>query len=161
MTELLAVKTTGASMNRHASNQTFGTPDDFMAAVAKRFGRITFDLACNEDNAKAGLCYTEDDDSLQQPWHLLGGLLWLNPPFNSIGTWAEKCAVQMQLGARILFLTPASVGANWFQQHVAPFAHVLELSPRMSFDGRNPFPKDLILSCYMHGLTGRSHWRWK
>jgi hypothetical protein len=67
----------------------------------------------------------------------------------------------MQRGARILFLTPASVGANWFQQYVVPFAHVIELSPRMSFDGKNPFPKDLVLSVYMHGLTGRSHWRWK
>ncbi len=161
MTELIQPTRTGASMNRHSSNQSFGTPDDFMAAVTGRFGRITFDLAASSENAKSALFYSEAEDSLKQPWHKLGGVLWLNPPFSDISVWAEKCAAEMKLGARILFLTPASVGANWFQQHVAPFAHVLELSPRMSFDGRNPFPKDLILSCYMHGLTGRSHWRWK
>jgi phage N-6-adenine-methyltransferase len=159
--KLLTVKATGASMRRHASVQTYATPPDFMAAVAPRFGKPAFDLAASTDNTKAARFYSEADDSLKQSWHKLGGWLWLNPPFSDIAPWAEKCAAEMRLGARILFLTPASVGANWFQRHVVPNAHVLELSPRLSFDGHQPYPKDLVLSVFCCSLTGRSHWAWK
>ncbi len=154
---------TGASMNRGKSFQAFETPGEFLQAVALRFGFLSWDLAATPENAKAPNYFTKQQDSLKQEWRVKsGGLVcWLNPEFGCIAPWAEKCAAEMKLGARILLLTPASVGANWFQQHVVPNAHVLELSPRISFDGRHPFPKDLVLSVFYGGLTGRSHWRWK
>ncbi len=43
-------KKTGPSMNRGTSKQNYKTPDDFMDAVKKRFGKIIFDLAANGDN---------------------------------------------------------------------------------------------------------------
>ncbi|HVJ20148.1 MAG TPA: DNA N-6-adenine-methyltransferase [Polyangiaceae bacterium] len=145
------------------SFQAYETPRDFLDAVERRFGSLAWDLACTAENAKAPSRITSEQDALAVDWsvHCARWLCWLNPEFGNIAPWAEKCAVESQRGCRILMLTPASVGSNWFQQWVVPYAHVLELSPRLSFDGKNPFPKDLILSVYMHGLTGRSHWRWK
>jgi phage N-6-adenine-methyltransferase len=145
------------------SKQDYATPRPFIAACEQRFGVIEFDLAADESNTVVpGAYFDQRRDSLVQDWAALGaGLLWLNPPFGDIASFAKKCAEESQRGAHILFLTPASVGSDWFQQYVVPHAHVLELSPRISFDGKAPFPKDLILSVYMAGLTGRSFWRWK
>lgn len=145
------------------SFQAYETPRDFLDAVEARFGKLTWDLSASDENRKAPCWITKEQDSLSVDWNstCASWLCWLNPPFGNIGDWAEKCAKESRLGCRILFLTPASVGSNWFQRWVVPYAHVLELSPRLSFDGKSPFPKDLILSVYMHGLTGRSHWRWK
>lgn len=165
-------KVNGASHNRHASKQDYQTPPEFIAAVESRFGAIRWDLAADATNAKADRYYAAPDDkfvlperrdALAQDWARDCGsqLCWLNPEFGNITPFAEKCAFEVQRGCRILMLTPASVGSDWFHRHVVPYAHVIELSPRMSFDGKHPFPKDLILSVYMHGLTGRSYWRWK
>lgn len=165
MTEpsLVPERRRGAAHARFRSRQDYQTPDDFMLAVRNRFGAPEWDLAASAENAKAPNYITKEGDSLSSDWLALtgGALSFLNPEFGNIAPWAEKCARSMQRGCRILFLTPASPGANWFQEWVVPFSHVLELSPRMSFDGKNPFPKDTCLSVYCWGLTGRSHWRWK
>ncbi len=85
----------------------------------------------------------------------------MNPPFNDIDPWAEKCAAEMKLGARILFLVPASVDSVWYWKHVAPYACVLALKQRICFDGKNGFPKGLILAVYAYGLKGFQPWDWK
>lgn len=151
---------TGPTVKRGQSKQDYETPEDFMDAVIHRFGSISFDLAASVDNTKAYHYFTEEQDSLKQSWHELGGLLWLNCPFNNITPWARKCAEEAARGAKILFLTPASVGANWFADYVHRKALVLALNPRLCFDGKNPYPKDCVLSVYNleHGFDV---WRWK
>lgn len=151
--------TTGPTINRHRSKQDYSTPKNFMDAVVKRFGPIYYDLAASPDNSKSVHFYTEEENSLNQDWHMLDGVLWLNPPFNNITPWARKCAEEADGGARILFLTPASIGSNWFCNYVHRKAMVLSLNGRLCFDGRNPFPKDCILSCYGFGV-GFDIWKW-
>lgn len=166
----MEVQRTGASMARGKSKQDYATPQDFRDAIVKRFGMPGFDLAASSGNMFAdgiGSYFSEDADALSKSWEMTSGVRpdfrwnWLNPPFGNIAPWAEKCATESQRGARILFLVPASVGANWFQEWVVPHAHVIELAPRLCFDGKSPFPKDLVLAAYCCGLTGRSFWRWK
>lgn len=144
------------------SKQTVETPADFLLAVTRRFGRLDLDLAATEQNKKAPRCFTTEQDSLRQDWGRCRGNLWLNPPYGNIGQWAKKCADDGGTEARrILFLVPASVGANWYFDHVHGQALVLALSPRLKFVGHsNPYPKDLILAVY--GLpAGFECWRWK
>lgn len=153
---------TGAGMARHRSKQDYSTPNEFLWAVESRFGKISFDLAADEQNKKAPSFYSVEEDSLKQDWHSLRGLLFLNPPFNDIAPWAEKCDYESNLGARILFLTPASVGSNWFADHVHRRARVYAIRPRLSFDGKNPYPKDCILSYYSFGTANTFEtWKWK
>lgn len=155
------LKKTGPSINRGGSKQTYETPPEFMGAVERRFGLMTFDLACAKETRKAANYYTEEDDALQQNWNILPGWLWLNPPFSDIGTWAKKCADESQYGARILFLVPASTGSGWYWNYVKPYAHVLHLRQRITFMGATDgYPKDMILACYTYGLTGESPWSW-
>lgn len=151
---------TGPTINRGGSKQDYSTPADFITAVSHRFGCPAFDLAASVDNKKAPGWFSKQDNSLIQEWHKIGGLLWLNPPFNNISPWAKKCDDESRLGARILLLTPASVGSNWFCNHVHRKALVLGLNGRICFDGKNGFPKDCILSCYGFGV-GFDTWRWK
>jgi phage N-6-adenine-methyltransferase len=159
---------TGASLNRGGSRQDYATPADFMEAVIKRFGVIACDLAANESNTKAQIWYGPDAwmhsemDSLKVDWHKQRGNLWLNPPFSNISPWAQKCADESAKGARILFLTPASVGSNWFCQFVHQKANVLFLNKRIRFVGaKDDYPKDCILSCFGFGEVGYEVWRWK
>jgi hypothetical protein len=107
------------------SKQDYRTPADFMAAVAKRFGPVTFDLAAHAGNAQHPLYFAPTHfitstgskktgdlvevrtknldpsaaafDSFAQDWRaaVTGGLGWLNPEFGDIAPWAEKCAVRL------------------------------------------------------------------
>jgi phage N-6-adenine-methyltransferase len=146
------------------SKQDYGTPLAFIKAVEARFGPIVCDLAASAGNAKAVEYYDEDADSLEQPWSITfpTGLLWLNPPFADISPWAEKCALESsKRHGLIAMLTPASIGAVWFAEHVRGKAMVLGLSPRLTFDGASdPYPKDLSLLVFSCGLHGFDTWRW-
>lgn len=159
---------TGPSVKRGQSRQDYATPKDFMDAVTRRFGPIGFDLAAGEENKKADRFYSIEDDSLSKPWNEIrcDGWLWLNPPFDNIAPWAKKCAESMSgYGCNILFLTPASVGSNWFRDYVHGKAMVYALNGRIHFDPNNPtwgYPKDCMLCCYaMIPIRGFEVWKWK
>lgn len=154
----------------HRSKQDYGTSWEFIRAVEAQFGNLDVDLAARADNAKASRYIPPSDDSLSQPWGMLfpGLTGWLNPPFENIGAWAEKCAYEtgparyMCKQMRVIMLTPASVGSNWFAEHVHNTAAVLALSPRLTFEGcADPYPKDCMLSLFGFDETGFDVWRWK
>lgn len=152
-----------AGFNRGESRQDFETPHDFIEAVAARFGRPVWDLAATNENRQAPYWFDIATDSLKQDWHRNDGLMWLNPPFSNIAPWAEKCAAEGVKGAKILFLVPASVGSNWFAQHVFEKCCVLFLNKRLTFVGaKDAYPKDCMLCCYNCGLPDLFEvWRWK
>lgn len=153
---------TGATLNRGSSRQDYETPVDFITAVESRFGIINVDLAASKENTKGQIWIDEQRDSLTVDWSGLRGNLWLNPPFSNIGPWANKCSEESKRGCKILFLTPASVGSNWFSQHVFGQAHILFLNGRITFVGADdPYPKDCMLSCFGLGTPGCEVWRWK
>ncbi len=188
-----AVKMGGPRVGAPDSKQDYATPPEFIAAVEKRFGPVTFDLAAHADNAKHARYFAPNEfvtttgskktgdlvvtrtpnldpnavafDSLDQDWTRLGdGLLWLNPEFGDIGPWAKKCAnsTRDRRGAtQIAMLVPAAVGANWFRDHVAPFADVYLLNDRICFDGKNVFPKDCLLAHFQGAPPMICLWGWK
>ena len=87
---------------------------------------------------------------------------WLNPPFGHIAPWARQCESYGVEGYKILLLTPASIGSNWFASYVFQKAMVLALNPRLTFKGcTDPYPKDLMLSLFGFGYSGFDLWRWK
>lgn len=149
------------------SIQDYGTPQNLIDAIERRFGKLHVDLAAEPWNKKAPIFVTPQQDTLTVPWARRFGRKqnFLNPPFKHIPPFAEKCAYEGRLmkTGRIFFLTPASVGANWFVEHVKPYAFVLELHGRITFEGEEQaYPKDCILSIFGGGtLPGRDTWRWK
>lgn len=138
----------------HRSRQGYTTPESFLAAVRARLGITHFqhDFAATRLNSKGATYWGIAHNSLAQPpraWkEAVGrGWGWLNPPFTDIAPWAERCAQAAMLGTKIAFLTPASVGANWFRDYVDGHATVLLLNGRLAFTD-SPYPKDCILSLY-------------
>lgn len=152
-----------------SSRQDYGTPRDFIAAVERRFGKLHVDLAATKANAKAPRFVTPEEDSFSLQWHdeFRNKRCWLNPPFGNIAPWAAKCASDgrnkaMGLGM-IFFLTPASVGARWFAEHVHRKALVLGLVGRLVFEPETmPYPKDCCLSVFGPGVApGFDLWDWQ
>jgi phage N-6-adenine-methyltransferase len=156
------------------SIQTYATPPEFIEAVKRRFKikQFDYDLAASQENAKAKHFFCEEEDSLKQDWHKLGGSLWLNPPFGRIEPWAKKCLDAGRGNARtIYFLTPASVGSNWWRDCIdAPMQHgyadvavaSLFLNGRLCFDGKAGFPKDCAMTLFgPSGVSGYEVWDWR
>lgn len=144
------------------SNQLVPTPKDFLEAVQRRFGPFVADLAANKANRVTDVWYgpgSADPDSLAPGVHWpIGGLLWLNPPFDNVAAFAEKCAAERKRGCRIALIGPAAVCTGWFVDHVAPCAYVFELAPRVF----KVNIRDCVLALYEPaGYLGRESWRWK
>lgn len=157
---------TGATFARGASKQDYSTPPEFIAAVKRHFGlkAFDFDLAASSKNTKAKKFFDVRADALKQDWTRLHGHLWINPPFGDIAPWAAKCASAGTGSASrqrwIYLLVPAAVGSNWFRDHVYLKARVYFLNGRLSFDGKNPYPKDCMLAVYGE-VSGHEVWSWK
>lgn len=161
------------------SKQDYSTPAVFLEAIRKQFGNIVVDLSASHENKVAEICITEAEDALATNWNTLheredvaaamralGGdsIFWLNPPYGDITPWVHKCATYRG-PARILTLLPASVGSNWYYLWCENYAEVYFLAPRLSFDGKAPYPKDLMLCVYNKTCLPAIHqarqWRWK
>jgi hypothetical protein len=156
------------------SKQDYKTQADLMAALVGRFGPITFDLAALAENTQSpnyfAPCTGSEGplpfdpkayaiDAFDQDWAKLStntfrrfgwtGLLWLNSEFGDIPLWAARCLAEARRGANILLLTPASVGANWFSDLIAPYADTYLLKPRLSFIPKQTYNKDCIVSHFV------------
>lgn len=175
----------GPTIDRSNSSGDIWTPQVFIEAVERKFGKLTVDLAASAANTKAPIYIDETVDALEQGWNPIswrglasipdgplyraaGPLCWLNPPFSNITPWTRKCAAEWKLGVEILLLTPASVGANWYWDFVEPYAQVYSVG-RMVFDNcfnkdgervTTAYPKDLLLSHYNPGKHGNRMYRW-
>jgi phage N-6-adenine-methyltransferase len=155
---------TGPSVNRGRSKQDYGTPWGFIRSVEAKWGPLIADLAASGQNKKAAAYYSIENDALSRSWSqdFPEGNLWLNPPFANISPWAEKCKEEgVRRDGLIFLLVPASIGTDWFAQHVHRHARVLGLSPRLIFEGtKDPYPKDLMLCLFGKATDGFDVWRW-
>ena len=147
------------------SKQDYETPRVFLDAVERRFGPLQVDLAARADNAKAPLFVTPEEDSLAVDWVERFGdkHCWLNPPYANIAPWAAKCKdfARRSATGRISFLTPASIGSNWFADFVHHKGYVLNLQGRITFVGESaPYPKDCILTVFGSQMYGNEVWKW-
>jgi phage N-6-adenine-methyltransferase len=152
------------------SKQDYRTPPDFLTAVKARLGirEFAIDLAADDANPVAPIYYTETDNALLQSW-AHPGWGWCNPPFADLEPWVEKANWEAEHGwaadqrAQVAMLVPASVGSNWWATYVDGQAHVLLLSPRLTFVGCTaPYPKDCALLLYTPYIRGGYEcWRWK
>jgi hypothetical protein len=87
--------------------------------------------------------------------------LWLNCEFSDITPWAARCMAESREGANVTLLTPMTT-ANWFRDYIAGEADAYPLSGRLSFDGKNVFPKDCLISRYDESSGGDMFlWDWQ
>lgn len=154
----------------HRSVQDVRTPPELLTAIADAFHVTCWarDLAATAANSVAAIQSQHygpgsklGEDSLVAEWPDHGDL-WLNPPFGDIEPWVKKCAEWRPRAGRIFVLLPAATGANWFLRHVWNRAHVVMLTPRVTFTGHSsPYPKDCVVAVFSAVRGGMSAWRWK
>lgn len=156
----------------HRSKQDYATPADFIAATLEKLqiDAFTFDFAANAQNAKAARFWSPVDDSLSktpEEWRAAvgDGWGWLNQPFERIEPWARRCWQLRELGGRVAFLVPASVGADWFKKYVHRKVQVQFLNGRLAFIEGQPkelYPKDCLLCLYApERPAGYVVWNWR
>jgi len=158
--------------------QDVQTPPELLRAIEVQFhAHWAFDLAANEQNAVCPYWLGPESrlllgglgdphDSLKVDWRACFDLpvdCFLNPPYSHIEPWVKKAAgLRLGNGRRLFVLVPAAVGSNWYRDHVDGKAHVIALSPRVTFTGhKQGYPKELILAVYSSVRGGWSTWRWK
>lgn len=147
------------------SEQIVCTPKVFLDAVRKRLcvDNFVWDLAASQENKVCDSCYTEEDDALIQPWNIVPGWCWCNPPFGDLEPWVAKASREAWKGVHTVMLVPASVGSDWWKRWVEPYAYVNILNGRITFEGhKHPYPKDLALLMFTPwGFKGHSIWNWR
>lgn len=89
------------------------------------------DLAANQYNTKCPEFYSEEQDSLKQPWHHSSSWLWINPPYSPLKPWIEKCQKEADLGAKIVVLVPPVVCTRYFAKR--PPEQLFFITGRISF----------------------------
>lgn len=150
------------------SKQDYCTPSELLTVIKQRLHIHNFDidLAADVVNRVCEAYYSEepDDDAFltKHRWRNGDGWSWCNPPYANIEPWVQKATKEAQLGAQIVMLVPASVGANWWAEWVAPYAFTTFLNGRITFVGaEDPYPKDCALLLYTPwGFTGSDIWSW-
>ena len=158
------------------SKQDYSTPKDFIAAVKRRLGITAFahDFAADRRNRKAETFFSRKDSAFDyspEEWAVAASGRdrsrwgWLNPTFNDITPWANRASLCKDEGGQIAMLVPASVGSNWFRDHVDGQARVLALNGRHAFMPDQPtwlYPKDCMLCLYSPAVKpGFEVWTWK
>lgn len=173
---------------RGESKQDYCTPRVFLDAVERKFGPIVWDLAATAYQSVIGYRlpanYFGPDhvlesrrDALSAVWNQIEpGLRWLNPPFSHIAPWVKRCALYASATKPIALLVPASIGANWYWDYVAPNARTFSVG-RMMFvirheDGSETpacfdkhgkptnYNKNLMF-CVFGMSPGGERWKWK
>lgn len=153
----------GPSIDRSGSKQNVGTPMIFVIACEAHFRcRFTMDLAADSYNTKVPKSFfTKEDNSLIQEWPRRG-TNWLNPTYHNIPDWVDKARREAAKGADTIMLVPASVGSNWFVNHVHNKLEVTFLNGRIVFDGETqPYPKDcMVIRFSTKVAAGYKVWKW-
>jgi len=117
------------------SNSDYWTPPELFEAMTAEVGGFDLDAAASDENALSERWYTEDDDSLVQPWE---GRVWCNPPYNKVRPWLVKALNEVRAGraALVWMLIPSATGTRVFREIIWPWAAELRfVQGRLTFGG--------------------------
>lgn len=158
--------------------QSYTTPPELVQFLERRFGvDLILDLAASKGNARCPVYITESMDlaaggidwgvrldeaiiDLDAPQRTAAA--WLNPPFKKAAPFMGRCAEASKKGAKIITLTLSSLGTDWYEEHVKPYAMSFILRERVTFVGQPAdYPKELMVSLFGFGMTGLGWLSWK
>lgn len=112
-----------------AKSDEWSTPDEVVEHFAKFVGPFTLDVCATEENAKAPVFFTAQENGLAQDWvyYASGGAAWLNPPYSDIEPFVLKALTETARGLpAVVCLLPSRTDRPWFhallsQQHRCAF----------------------------------------
>lgn len=115
------------------------TPDEVFLPLQAEFGPFDLDAAASAFNTKAPKFYSEDQNSLEQPWH---GRVWCNPPYRKLIDWCRKAWHEVTEGNAdlVVMLLPNQTSTAWFHDYATKLGEVRFLRGRVSFGGTKNSP---------------------
>ena len=121
----------------------WGTPPEIRGRFSGHFDPCPFPLP--------------DFDGLTIPWP---NKVFVNPPFSSLGDWAEKCSIEFQNGCSdIVLLLPSRTDTIYFHSFILPYAEIEFLKGRLRFidlDKSSRMPVSAPFPCIL-AHYGRKH----
>lgn len=105
------------------ANDLWRTPPEVFETLNKEFVFFA-DTACTHENKLCHVGFTEENDSLADPWLVRlknsypfigsNAYVWCNPPYSNIKPWIEK-AIEAQLdGLGVVMLLNQDTSCGWF-----------------------------------------------
>jgi phage N-6-adenine-methyltransferase len=134
-------------------NMGWNTPKDLFEELDREF-HFVLDVASNDLNHKCVYYYTAEDDGLSQPWDVLRGAVFCNPPYGRIlKRWVQKAYEESTKGTTVVMLIPARTDTSWFHDIVLPHAEVRFLRGRVRYTDvygipagdSAPFPSMIVI----------------
>src|ERR1017187_1277582 len=124
------------------SPQDTCTPPEFLEAVRRIYGEISYDLAASSDNV-CPIWFGEETDSLTLDWHEFfdpqepNQYAWLNPPFKKSKIFLKKCGEEAAKGAYIISLVQSAVGCKYWHELVFgnQYCKIIFVEGRINFVG--------------------------
>lgn len=91
--------------------QTGRTPRLLGRNLCEEF-HLELDVAADAENALLPNFLTLEDDALNVRWAPFR--CWMNPPFGAMDVWLTKTLHEVQLGATVVMIAPATPGVAWW-----------------------------------------------
>lgn len=146
----------GAASSRvllSSDHQAWNTPAEIIDAI-KPLGAIALDPCSNGTSIVPALVrWSAGDDGLSpdRDWSStareLGGIVYVNPPFEDLALWIARCSQEADAGAEVIALCPARTDTRWWSAALRAGGVAALWRGRIRFGGaRNvaPFPIALI-----------------
>lgn len=138
------------SFNKHLWSSATGeweTPQDLYDELDTEFDFV-LDPCATEENAKADLYFTKEQDGLQRNWHRFKRV-FVNPPYGrGIANWVQKGYEEAEKGATVVMLLPARTDTRWFHDYCMKAKEIRFLKGRLKFGGATnsaPFPSMVVV----------------
>lgn len=116
-----------------SGKQNWSTPRWFLKVLLTLLGYPAFSLdpCCDGPvNACGEKFFTPKQNGLKQKWF---GHVFVNPPWNDIGSWVEKAKRELNNVDSITFLLPNKPETKWFEQLWQLNPTVYIVAPRLNY----------------------------
>lgn len=126
-----------------AGRNDWRTPAEVVGILKGMWGGISLDPCASPDPAHhfADINFAPPNNGLDGGWY---GDVFVNPPFDALAAWAEKCADQAQKTARsVVLLLPARTDTRYWHGPIATAKAICFWRGRLTFVGGAsvaPFP---------------------
>ena len=132
---------------KHTGDEESYTPIEYLESAREVLGKFDLDPASNkmaQENVRADLFYTVDDNGLDKEW---SGKVWMNPPYTArvINTFISKLVDHYKDGdiTDAIVLTNNNTDTSWFHEAANTASAVCFTAGRINFlkrDGSRSSP---------------------
>lgn len=102
-----------------SNKDDWATPWEIVEEYRAKGFAFRLDPAATRATAKAPLCYTKEENGLEQDWYPYSPV-FCNPPYGRgvTGLWVKKAVDEMELGCTSVPLLPARTDNVWWHKYI-------------------------------------------